>query len=129
MSARLFSIPVIFLLCTAGCSRTDQPLVAPSQVSPVSGSVFDSFPRTTKLVWTHVPGATSYAVEVDPYCGDQWCSEAGASQLVYAAAEIQDTTHTFEHVGAQPGRWRVWAVGRDGKTGPKTDWWQFKYTR
>ena len=57
-----------------------------------------------------------------------WCSEAGAEKLVYRVIDIKDTTHTFEHVGAQPGRWRVWAVDR-ASTGPKTDWWQFNYTR
>jgi hypothetical protein len=70
-------------------------------------------------------------VEVEPYCPEKamWCGEAGATGLVYVALGIKDTVHTFEHVGAQPGRWRVWAVDAAGTSGPKTGWWQFDYTR
>jgi hypothetical protein len=41
---------------------------------------------------------------------------------------VKGTQYTFEFVGAQPGRWRVWAVDAGGKEGPKTGWWEFTFT-
>jgi hypothetical protein len=37
--------------------------------------------------------------------------------------------YTFDFVGAQPGRWRVWALDKNGKPGQKSPWWTFHYTR
>jgi hypothetical protein len=45
------------------------------------------------------------------------------------AKETQATEYQFEFPGAQPGRWRVWAVDGRGKEGPKSDWRTFRYTR
>jgi hypothetical protein len=119
------------MLFAAGCGQSDVPLATPTQLSPASGSVMDVFPRTTTLVWTSVPGAASYSVEVDPWCAERnmWCSEAGAANLLRLDSGVTDTTHTFEHVGAQRGRWRVWAVDRSGATSARTGWWEFDYTR
>lgn len=39
--------------------------VAPIQISPADGSVFDHYPRKTKLIWAEVANARSYAVEID----------------------------------------------------------------
>lgn len=124
------SLTLILVLAATACSGRES-LGAPTPVSPAAGTVFDVFPRRTQLVWTRVPGAVTYTVEVDPYCTDRarWCSEVGATQLVYTAAGIPDTTHTFDHVGAQPGRWRVWAVDRAGSAGPKTEWSRFEHRR
>lgn len=123
--------PLMWMLSATGCEQRDAPPPPPVQISPVSGSVFDALPRTTTLVWTAVPRARSYSVEVDPWCADSntWCSEVGAADLVRLDVAIEDTTRTFEHVGAQRGRWRVWAVSRNGTTSAKTGWWQFEYTR
>lgn len=123
---------LVWLPFATACERRDAPPLAPPvQISPASGSVFDSFPRTTTLVWTSVARARSYTVEVDTWCPDQstWCSDVGATNLVRLEAGIDDTTFTHEHVGAQAGRWRVWAVTRDGRTSARTGWWRFEYTR
>jgi len=38
------------------------------------------------------------------------------------------TTYTFNFVGAQPGRWRVWAVNGSGMPGSKSGWREFRFT-
>jgi hypothetical protein len=35
------------------------------------------------------------------------------------------TTFTQGFVGAQPGRWKVWAVDSQGNDGPQSGWWTF----
>jgi hypothetical protein len=105
-------------------------LTAPVQVSPTNGSVFNIFPRTTKVDWNPVPGAASYTVEVDcmSCCqAGKWCTDVG--KQYQTVPNIQATDYTFNFVGAQPGRWRVWAVGANGQQGPKSPWWGFTYTR
>jgi len=104
-------------------------LVQPMQLSPPSGSVFSDYPRGTTLEWSAVPGAAKYEVEVDCFhcCRHgEWCSEVGGR---FRSAVVDGLTYTFNFVGAQPGRWRVWALGPDGEAGPKTAWWDFRYTR
>jgi hypothetical protein len=102
---------------------------APKPISPPDGSIFSNFPRTTSLSWTPVPRAASYTVEIDCFqcCQvNQWCTDVGKTwQLVPG---ITATTFTFDFVGAQPVRWRVWAVGPRGRSGRKSNWSGFVYT-
>ncbi len=103
---------------------------APEQISPADESVFDHFPRTTTLTWSPVDGAASYTVEVD--CLDccqvgWWCAEFDQPWLV--GTDLTSTEFTFDFVGAQPGRWRVWATYENGRESAKSDWWIFTYTR
>lgn len=113
--------------------RACPTLESPRQISPKNGSVFGHYPRTTTLEWTKVSGANSYSVEIDcsGCCGTPsnagWCAERGEPARVQTG--IADTTFTFGFVGAQPGRWRVWAVDKDGRLGDKSDWWEFRYTK
>jgi eukaryotic-like serine/threonine-protein kinase len=103
-------------------------LTAPKQTSPKSGSVFSIYPRTTTLKWKPVSGAASYTVEIDCYhcCqANKWCTDVGKTWQIFPG--ITTTSYTFDFVGAQPGRWRVWAVDEDGKAGPKSGWWTFTY--
>lgn len=105
-------------------------LAAPVQVSPADASGFSHHPRTTTLVWNPVAGAASYTVEVDcMHCCEsgRWCSEVGESWKVVTG--LTETTYRFDFVGAQPGRWRVWAVGSNGQAGPKSGWWGFSFAR
>lgn len=95
-------------------------LAAPIQVSPPNGSVFSHYPRTTTLKWNPVPGATGYNLEVQ-YYGAGW-------ENYIMKTNLTTTFYTFDFVGAQPGRWRVWAVGAGGAAGRKSPWWEFKYT-
>jgi len=105
-------------------------LSAPVQTSPTSGSVFDNYPRTTTLRWSPVSGAASYTVEIDCYhcCqSGKWCTDVGKTWKVVPG--LTGTSYTFDYVGAQAGRWRVWAVDSSGVEGFKSVWWNFRYTR
>lgn len=105
-------------------------LTAPVQISPPNGAVFNNFPRTTKVDWNPVPGAASYTVEIDclSCCqAGKWCTDVG--KLYQVVPNLHTTDYTFNFVGAQPGRWRVWAVGANGQQGPKSPWREFRYTK
>ena len=47
--------------------------------------------------------------------------------MSYTLVNLGTNSYTFDFVGAQPGRWRVWAVDVNGQKGPKSDWWGFSY--
>jgi hypothetical protein len=99
-------------------------LVAPRPVAPANGSLLDVFPRKTTLRWTPLDGAASYKIEVeyqDPSTG-KWLPH-------FAPKVTGPTERELDFVGAQPGRWRVWAVDNNGREGPKSDWWTFRYTQ
>lgn len=98
------------------------PIIPPNQISPADGTVFSHYPRRTTLRWEDVHGATSYTVEVEYKYGNTW-------SFLKRETGIKATIYTFDFVGAQPGRWRVWGVGGAGQEGPKSGWWEFRYTR
>jgi len=105
-------------------------LPAPAQQSPRDGSRFSHHPRETRLQWRPVEGAASYTVEVDCYqcCrSNAWCTDIGESYRVQPA--LRSTSYNFNFAGAQPGRWRVWAVDNNGRAGTKSRWWNFSFTR
>ncbi|MCP4633706.1 MAG: hypothetical protein GY855_12330 [candidate division Zixibacteria bacterium] len=105
-------------------------LTVPILVSPEAGKVFHHYPRVTTLRWKKVGGATSYTVEVDCFgcCqAGKWCADVGGNTTL--TKNVTSTQHTFNFGGAQPGRWRVWAVDADGKVGPKSNWQEFRYTQ
>jgi len=107
-----------------------QGLTAPVQVSPANGTVFNNFPRHTKLDWKPVQGAARYGLEIDCFgcCqAGKWCTDVGGKYI--NVPSVNATEYTFDFVGAQPGRWRVWAIDAQGHAGPKSPWWEFKYTR
>jgi hypothetical protein len=83
--------------------------------------LFDIFPRVTTLVWNPVAGAVSYHVvtefgnasETNPFCTVP--SECGIwTEQGLGTTTTNLTTFTFEFVGAQPGRWRVFALNAAG---------------
>jgi hypothetical protein len=122
---RQFLVPI-------GPIRTIMPigLATPQQTSPANGSVFGHYPRTTTLKWNAVAGAASYTVEVDCFhcCKSGfWCTDVGQQWKVVPG--LTTTYYTFDFVGAQPGRWRVWAVGSGGNESAKSGWWGFTYTK
>jgi len=105
-------------------------LPAPRLISPVDGVVFYHYPRTTTLAWEPVEGADIYGVEIDCFhcCqSGQWCTDVGDT---YRVVDLLNTTsYTFDFVGAQPGRWRAWAISPSGEIGEKSAWWGFEYTQ
>lgn len=103
---------------------------APEQVLPRPGATFDHFPRTTILEWRPVPGAVSYSIELDCYqcCeANKWCSDSSKPRI--SASGIKSTHYQFSWVGANLGRWRVWAMGADNIDGPKSLWREVIYSR
>lgn len=108
-------------------------LPAPVQLAPANDSVFDHYPRVTKLKWSPVEGAVSYKVEVD-YCAGNVRNRPGCADPQPLAMKnnpptsgIVNTTYEFEFVGAQAGRWRVWAVDKEGREGFGSPWRRFVY--
>jgi tetratricopeptide (TPR) repeat protein len=101
-------------------------LAAPKLLSPEDDAVIEHFPRDTTVVWAEVPSAAAYMVEWDYRDNLGWASErTGASGSVRTLVPVA----SFRFVGAQTGRWRVWAVDATGSAGPKSEWREFRYTR
>lgn len=98
----------------------------PKQLEPINGAVFNYYPRQTTLRWSPVGGAQSYCVEVD-YYDTTWVSERGKRYILLKDLNI--FSYTFNFIGAQPGRWRVWAVDENGRESPKSKWSEFRFTR
>ncbi len=109
-----------------GSENFDGSMPAPKLLSPPPGAVFSDFPRHTALTWEKVPGAVAYEVETDYHYANTWASDDGRSA---PAARTATNTYEFDFVGAQPGRWRVWAIGEGGAPGAKSEWREFRYTR
>jgi len=102
---------------------------APVPLSPPDGAVLGNFPRKAALSWSEVPGAASYTLEVDCFdcCEkDEWCSDVGEGYLTLPNLMVNRLT--FDFVGAQPGRWRVWSVSAGGQDGAKTEWSTFEFS-
>lgn len=104
-------------------------LPPPQQLSPRSGSVFNVFPRVTTLDWSRMPGAVEYGVEVDFNYGGSWVSDHSEWRAKPATYRTAQTPFTFKFIGAQPGRWRVWAIDKNRHEGRKSPWWEFTYSR
>lgn len=109
---------------------------APRQTAPRNGAVFSHYPRTTNYAWLALRGAARYGMEIDikgcgPFVNNaftQWCTDAGKAPLLVKPG-LTGTSFTHNFVGAQPGRWRVWAVDSCGRKGPVSGWWTFQYTK
>ena len=102
-------------------SQLPTPLPVPRQISPPDGAIFSNYPRWTHLEWAPVDRAVYYVVEVEFQYDGVWST-------VYGLPNIYATGYTFNFVGAQPGRWRVWAVDAASQEGAKSPWRQFTYT-
>ena len=110
-------------------------LPAPVQLSPENNVVFNHYPRMTKVEWSPVEGAVSYSVEVD-YCDGAFknrsrCAGPQPNPITNNPPNsgIVNTSYEFDFVGANPGRWRVWAVDKDGREGFKSPWRRFVYMK
>jgi hypothetical protein len=101
-------------------------LSAPLQISPPDGTIYSHYPRCVVLTWEETPGAASYTIEIDFYSSGTWASDIGKGYK--PVSNIKTTAYSFDFVGAQPGRWRVWAVTADHKEGPKSEWMEFSFT-
>ena len=115
----------------------EKRLPTPIQLTPQDNQVFDVVPRNTKLEWTPVPGAISYAVEIEVCWNrlpvvrerlpdDGECINPSPYEEKFG---LHDTIYEFLFKGAQPGRWRVWAIDKDRKRGIKSPWARFSYLK
>lgn len=100
---------------------TATPWGAPVLVSPNSGRKLFHFPRRTTLTWQPVVGAISYRVE------KQYNSGTWSSYSPVTVTGINNTSHTFDFVGDQQGRWRVKAFNGTIYS-PASGWWYFSYS-
>jgi WD40 repeat protein len=114
---------------------TAKNLTPPELISPTDRTVFTDYPRHTMLRWNAVAGAVSYDVEIE-FCqatdawiesGGDWCEGTSAPWEIVKG--VTNTEISFGFVGANPGRWRVWAIDKDGKGGPKSEFRTFRYTQ
>jgi TonB family protein len=101
---------------------SDPSMDAPRLISPAEGAAFDNFPRTTIFRWEPSTGAASYIIQVDYKENGGWHDAPGGFSL-------PDPRFTFDFVGMQPGRWRVWPVNAQGVRGTPSEWRMFRYTR
>jgi hypothetical protein len=106
-------------------SRSNSPLppelTPPNLISPADKQVFSIYPRHTVLIWSPAKGANSYKVETEFNSGPTW------SPL--PTIVTQETTYSFDFVGAQPGRWRVTSINGGGKMSAPSSWRTFVYTQ
>ena len=104
-------------------------LDTPVLVSPLNGQVFANYPRKTILVWQPVAGATRYFVTVDACNSGKIVTPTSTWQNVLKGT-VQTNSITFDFVGAQPGRWSVFAI--DSTNGHQQSaasaWSNFTYT-
>ncbi len=108
-------------------------LPAPIQTAPEPDAKLDRFPRTTRLEWKPVEGAVTYSVEIDSCPRMDSNKEDCLSPQPHLVrgnpdtSGLLNTSYEFNFIGANPGRWRVWAVDKEGQEGFKSPWRKFTY--
>lgn len=121
------------------CGNTPRPLAqrleqarhftesTPIALAPPSATVFSIFPRDTELRWASLPGAVTYAVEVEMFDTsiEAWVENPDRVLTDVVSA----TTYSFAFVGAQQGRWRVRGIDRLGRQSAFSPWWTFEHRR
>ena len=121
------------ILLVAVSAGKQAVLPAPVQGRPEEGRAFDNDSRTIALIWKPVSGAASYTVELDClHCCEpgKWCSDLGRPwKVARGISAVRSPGYKFEFAGAQSGRWRVWAVDKDGRDGEKSPWRTFRFTK
>jgi hypothetical protein len=108
-------------------------LEAPVVKMPADGSVFEHDPRDLLLVWSAVPGAASYTLELDcrgccPPRRELFCGEEENGKI-YRTVSVATSAYYTIWMGPNAGRWRVAAVGANGKPGPFTPWTNFAFKK
>jgi hypothetical protein len=99
--------------------NNSEQLAEPQLVAPIANAKLGNYPRKTTYEWKHVANAGSYEIEIE-YNDGKW--------QPFQKATVKVVSYICDFVGANPGRWRVRAIGKDGKEGPFCQWREFKYT-
>jgi hypothetical protein len=127
---------------------TASPLRAPKLLRPEAGAVLNDPAKFTNLSWEAVPSAAAYVLEWDygwtAKGGLMWQSEQRASReddvqtqgwwfrshrRYLGEVPTSQTAYSLHFVGAQPGRWRVWAVDAEDNPGSKSEWREFRFSQ
>jgi TonB family protein len=103
----------------------DSSLPAPRLISPPDRALFDGYARRLTCKWEASPQAVAYLLEWDYMDRDAWHAESQG--IPGAAYEVAATETSFDFVGAQPGRWRVWPVNGNGQRGNPSEWRTFRF--
>lgn len=98
-------------------------LIEPTLVSPSPDERFDGYPREKTHRWLPVPGATRYKIEI------QYCQQGVTDCRAWHDSITSSTEVVMGFAGAQPGRWRVTALGKDSDSGRPSDWRVFYHSR
>jgi hypothetical protein len=139
LNLRLFALSVYCILFLCVCVVTNaqegnqnkpvskhvvknkaEQLSVPQLVTPIANAKLNMYPRKTIFEWKHVNGAINYEIEVE-YNDGKW--------QPFQKTTVNVVSYTCDFVGANPGRWRVRAIGKDGQEGSFSAWRGFKYTK
>ena len=107
------------------CSGRDITAIKPTLRLPAQDAVFNQFPRDLHLVWDAIPGASEYVVTVEAQLPESPNHEAKWLPLQRLSSADNHITTYF--VGAQPGRWKVFAVDCAGNHSIESDWGRFGF--
>jgi len=117
---------------------SEETLPPPRLLAPDDAAVMNHYPRKTIVKWESIIGAASYTVEIQFSGGSnsgatEWY-DLGEHLRYFPAAEyvppvrINTTSFSFDWIGANLGRWRVWAIDGSGREGIKSEWRRFRFT-
>jgi uncharacterized protein YgiM (DUF1202 family) len=95
-------------------------LIPPLLVSPLPDTVLTDNPRTVKLTWSPVPGATSYALEIEGCAGS-----VDACTPLQTFPDLTATTYDLTTTADGLYRWRV--IATDGTKTSESEWWSFTF--
>lgn len=101
----------------------------PVLLSPANGAEINVFPRTITLKWSPASGAVKYLVEIMACSSENPENCYSHPMIEQTTRETATTSYTFNFVNKQPGKWRVYPMGADGKLGTPSGWWTFVCTQ
>jgi hypothetical protein len=104
-------------------------LPAPTLLSPPNGAQINDYPRNITLTWSAVPGARKYLVEIMACSSTNPENCFSHPMLEKNTRESLKNSYSFEFIGMQPGKWRVFPMTADSQMGTPSEWWTFTCTK
>jgi hypothetical protein len=114
---------MLFLLSATSYIFSGSSLPAPDPVYPLNGDTLQVNPGHKLMIkWNAVAGADRYVLIVESK------DSPGAAWQTYFKKEVgRITGYGFVFPSVKYGRWRVWALAKDGSGGDKCPWQEFKF--
>lgn len=115
---------------TENVSQTS--IAIPKPLHPDNYAAF-SYPRHVLLQWSKVPNAVNYKVQIEIFVlqTKEWKDLnkffRGGTTKYFDDIVRGGTSLYFTGVGAQPHRWRVKAIGKDGRGSKYSEWRYIKF--